>query len=268
LKNNFLEFLRDYLERGIDPQKKLLEIKNKKERINKLKNKYINKLNPDKFNLFIINITGKVVWAKPRRKDYQSRTYYHIEKLMREIAKRLFLSFDQIRSCPFDMIEDAVLKNKKIDPNFLNQLYKYHIIVPENDNKVVYLMGKEAEEFSKQIIREEEDVDKNIKTLKGDTACAGIVKGKVKIINNPDDMDKMEYNDILVSKATTPNIVAAMKKAVAIVTNEGGLTCHASIVSRELNIPCIVGTKIATQVLKDGDTVEVDANMGVIKKIK
>lgn len=72
----------------------------------------------------------------------------------------------------------------------------------------------------------------------------------------------------LLSNATTPNIVAAMKKAAAIVTNEGGLTCHASIVSRELNIPCVVGTRIATEVFKDGDVVEVDASKGIIKKIK
>ena len=79
-------------------------------------------------------------------------------------------------------------------------------------------------------------------------------------------MSKMEYGDILVAWATNPAIVPAMKKAAAIVTNEGGLTCHAAIVSRELNIPCIVGTKIATEVLKDGDIVEVDADNGIVKK--
>jgi len=59
-----------------------------------------------------------------------------------------------------------------------------------------------------------------------------------------------------------------MKKAVAVITDEGGITCHAAIVSRELKIPCIVGTKIATRVLKDGDKVEVDADKGVVKIIK
>ena len=59
-----------------------------------------------------------------------------------------------------------------------------------------------------------------------------------------------------------------MKKAAAIVTDDGGLTCHAAIVARELKTPCVVGTKIATKVLKDGDMVEVDANKGIVKKIK
>ena len=59
-----------------------------------------------------------------------------------------------------------------------------------------------------------------------------------------------------------------MRRAKAIITDEGGLTCHAAIISRELGIPCIIGTKIATKVLKDGDMVEVDANKGIVKKIK
>ena len=78
----------------------------------------------------------------------------------------------------------------------------------------------------------------------------------------------MKKGDILVSIATNPNLVSAMKKASAIITNAGGLTCHAAIVSRELNIPCIVGTKVATKVLKDGDLVEVDADEGMVKILK
>ena len=67
---------------------------------------------------------------------------------------------------------------------------------------------------------------------------------------------------------TRPEMVVAMKKATAIVTDEGGVTCHAAVVSRELNIPCIIGTRNATKFLKDGDKVEVDANKGIVKKIK
>jgi pyruvate,water dikinase len=67
---------------------------------------------------------------------------------------------------------------------------------------------------------------------------------------------------------TTPDFVPAMRKAVAIITDEGGITCHAAIVSRELGKPCIIGTKIATKALKDGDVVEVDADNGVVRIIK
>ena len=67
---------------------------------------------------------------------------------------------------------------------------------------------------------------------------------------------------------TRPEYVPLMKKATAIITDEGGITSHASIVSRELKIPCIVGTKIATKILKDGDLIEINADIGIVRKLK
>ena len=81
-------------------------------------------------------------------------------------------------------------------------------------------------------------------------------------------MHKMQQGDILVSTATTPSIVPAMKKASAIVTDEGSLTCHAAIVSRELEITCVIGTKNASKILKDGMRVEVDADKGIVRILK
>lgn len=93
---------------------------------------------------------------------------------------------------------------------------------------------------------------------------------KIVAIPNKDskEPDKVKEGDILVTFMTTPVFVPAMEKAAAIVTDEGGILCHAAIVSRELGIPCVIGTKIATKVLKDGDFVEVDANRGIIKIIE
>ncbi len=71
----------------------------------------------------------------------------------------------------------------------------------------------------------------------------------------------------MVAHTTFPALVPAMKKASAIITDDGGLTCHAAIVSRELQTPCVVGTKHATKILHDGDVVEVDANNGIVKKL-
>ncbi|MBA7635707.1 Phosphoenolpyruvate synthase [subsurface metagenome] len=78
----------------------------------------------------------------------------------------------------------------------------------------------------------------------------------------------MKKNDILITDETDSTILPLILKAKAIVTDTGGLLCHAAIISRELKIPCIVGTKTATQVLKDGDLIEVNANKGVVKIIE
>jgi len=72
---------------------------------------------------------------------------------------------------------------------------------------------------------------------------------------------------VLVIPMTRPEHVPYMKLASAIVTDDGGITCHAAIVSRELGKPCVIGTKIATQIFKDGDMVEVNANHGIVRKI-
>ena len=110
----------------------------------------------------------------------------------------------------------------------------------------------------------ESKVEKN-ETLTGQIACKGNVKGTVRVIVDPTDDKGFQQGDILVTSMTRPEFVPIMKMAGAVITNEGGITCHAAIISRELKIPCIIGTKVATQVLKDGDMVEVDANHGIIK---
>jgi len=100
--------------------------------------------------------------------------------------------------------------------------------------------------------------------LKGSGASPGFATGVVRQIPDAKDTSMMQSGEILVTKMTTPDFVPAMRKAGAIVTDEGGSTCHAAIVSRELGIPCIVGTGEATEKLKDGMTITVDASKGIV----
>lgn len=104
--------------------------------------------------------------------------------------------------------------------------------------------------------------------IKGTAASTGKVRGVVKKIMTHDQIPEMPEKGILVTAMTTPSFLPAIAKASAIVTDEGGTLSHAAIIARELRIPCIVGTKIATKVLKDGDLVEVDAEKGMVTKIK
>jgi phosphoenolpyruvate synthase/pyruvate phosphate dikinase len=105
-------------------------------------------------------------------------------------------------------------------------------------------------------------------TLIGQVGNKGYAKGTVRIMKRKDQIDQAQDGDIIVSTMTTPDFIPAMKKAVAIITDEGGVTCHAAIVAREMNKPCVIGTKFATQILKDGDMVEVDADNGIVKIIE
>lgn len=108
----------------------------------------------------------------------------------------------------------------------------------------------------------------NVDEIKGNIACLGKASGRVRVIKLIKEAAEFNEGEILVASMTDPRYLSIMKKAAAIVTDEGGITCHAAIVARELQIPCIIGTKISTQVLKDGDLVEVDANEGVVRILK
>ncbi|MFC1980903.1 phosphoenolpyruvate synthase, partial [Chloroflexota bacterium] len=100
--------------------------------------------------------------------------------------------------------------------------------------------------------------------LKGSPASPGIASGPVKIVPDPSQIDKVMDGDILVAEMTTPDFVPAMKRAAAIVTDRGGRTAHAAIVSRELGIPCVVGSEKATAILKDGQVITVDGSSGMV----
>lgn len=108
------------------------------------------------------------------------------------------------------------------------------------------------------------------KELRGMVACRGIVRGIARIVPNMHDSAARAFleGDILITSMTRPEFLPLMKKAGAIVTNEGGISSHAAIVARELKKPCIIGTRYATHVLNDGDTIEVDANEGIVRMIE
>ncbi|MFH1151748.1 MAG: phosphoenolpyruvate synthase, partial [Nanoarchaeota archaeon] len=104
--------------------------------------------------------------------------------------------------------------------------------------------------------------------LKGLAASPGIASGKIKIVETLEDLQKVSQGDILVTKMTNPDMVVTMQKSAAIITDEGGLTAHAAIVSREMGIPCVVGTQEATIKLKEGELITVDGFTGKIYKGK
>ncbi len=182
--------------------------------------------------------------------------------LLTEIAKRLSLTRYQVQMMLKDEVKDALIKGK-LDRKHLARRMKHCLYFVERGFEQVYLGAME-----KKIRRTIQiKIDKNLKELTGQTAQPGYAKGRVIKIFRAKDIPKMKKGDILVSIATDPDVVPAMKLAGAIVTEQGGITSHAAIVSRELGIPCIIGTKIATSIFKDGDMVEVDATKGVVRRI-
>ena len=100
--------------------------------------------------------------------------------------------------------------------------------------------------------------------VQGLAASSGRASGAVRVLSSPDQGDQFHDGEVLVAKMTSPDWVPLMRRASALVTDGGGITCHAAIVSRELGVPCVVGARVATTVLRDGEVVTVDGTKGVV----
>jgi len=166
--------------------------------------------------------------------------------VFKEVAESLAISFKELAFYDVDSIIAGKPRKISVPFNFL------------------YLDGKQSIRHEKFI----EFAKAADEEIKGTAAYIGTVRGTVKIIRHPSELGKIKEGDILVAQMTFPAFISAMNKASAFVTDEGSITCHAAIVSREMKKPCIIGTKTATKLLKDGDFVEVDADNGVVRVLK
>jgi len=199
------------------------------------------------------------------REDYLLSIYEFVfMKFFKEIAKRKNISLDQAQRLTVDETI-AVFEGKTIDVAELNERRKAALIIQFKEEQLV-LSGKEAEKLHKKIIKDVAP-KKFSGVLEGQTGYPGLVKGKARLIHHITHLEQLNEDEILVTAATNPAFVISMKRAAAIVTDEGGITCHAAIISRELKKPCVVGTKYAMQFLKTGDLLEVDAANGKVKKL-
>lgn len=203
-------------------------------------------------------------WQDERKKSTFFATHY-LSIVLSEIGKRTGFSLDELKQLlPFETkraFEGSItkLELKKRKGGFFVFFKEKEAFVTTDEKTISDMRGY----FDSMHLPKKE-----IDTIKGLCASIGKAKGKVKVLKSAREISKIEKGDILVAVMTRPDYVVAMKKAGAIVTDEGGITCHAAIVARELRIPCVIATKFATKALKDGDVVEVDADKGEIRIIK
>jgi len=247
-----------------DAEKKIKEITDYAKHVKAKKKDVISRY---KVSREIVRIADKLsycVWWQDYRKSFIFKANHIISKFLEEISKRKKIDFKELCYYTSPEIEDLVKNNKKVDAmeRFEGFVEYYH-----EGGGISFIYGPKAVEFATPYITKK--VDAGIKELKGMAVSLGDkVSGKVRIITRMNQLQNMEKGEVLVAEMTSPDYIIAMRKASAIITDEGNMTCHAAIVSRELKIPCIVQTKIATKALKDGDLVEVDANKGIIRILR
>jgi phosphoenolpyruvate synthase/pyruvate phosphate dikinase len=219
------------------------------------KKKLIEELNLSPELRKLIGLTEKFAYWQDVRKKNTLVAIDYFCKVSEELIERI----------PLTAEEYYFLLPEELDKEHLTEEFRVEL---EKRSKNFVLVNVEEKVYSttKKLVLEKKE--KEVKTVNGTPASPGDAIGRVKICTNFTEMNKVEQGDVLVVSMTRPEYVPAMRKAVAIVTDEGGLTCHAAVIARELGKPCIIGTRIATKVFKDNDLVEVRANHSLIKIIE
>jgi len=261
LKETIKDESLEVLEKEIKKEKSELEEKRRK------KEETLKKYKSEKVHL----LSDRVAWFGHNRLEVKSlfagfELVCHL--LFEEIERRTDISVHEIMTNYItNDLKPLILERKKLSIQDVKER-KNTVFFTHND-KIHKIHGEKAKEFAQHYLAEHFNLE-GITEVRGTIAYKGKVTGKCRIIRLGEDHDLSAFQEgeILLSEMTQPRMVPIMKKCKAIVTDEGGLASHAAIISRELGVPCIVGTHKATRIFKNGDIIEVDADKGIVRKIE
>lgn len=251
-------------------RRRLKEIEGYAAKTKALKEDWYKRLKLSRSERTIFEAAGLFSLVKALRLEHLSGLNSQLKVLAEHLAKQHKIDSQYLYFCTFGEIQEIYRSGlSQAVAKILKDRFKFCILTVGGDyfgGRIV--SGQAAQKFYRCYVREVKREISDIESFHGSVAYPGNVRGRVKVINSPKEMGKMEDGDILVTTQTIPEMLPAMRQAIAFVTNTGGITCHAAIVAREMRKPCIVGTKMATQVLHDGDFIQVDAYKGVVKIVR
>jgi phosphoenolpyruvate synthase/pyruvate phosphate dikinase len=245
--------------------KKLDELLANKQGQQQARNQILTKYRLNPKSRFLFDFSRELSAIKATASDVWTRTSIQVYPLLNEIASKLGINFREMcYLTPWEVA--ALLDGKKLPVGKIVSMRKeYCLIIFEKGAVIQVYSGSTAQEKFRM-----KDIEKAGKQteLKGLPTYPGIARGRARIIFSRSEASKLKKGEILITSMTLPGLTNAISKAAAIATDEGGATCHAAIISREFKKPCVVGTKHATSIIMTGDIVEVDANKGIVRKIK
>jgi phosphohistidine swiveling domain-containing protein len=257
--DNFLAFVDEYIGKDISLAK-YLEFQETLEDyyIFHIQNKYApEKMTAEMLEEYFPLFESARVHAEP--------VFMRSEELMRELAKIHASKTGDEPGLILSMVDkefhEYLKEGTMPDKRLLKDRHINTALVTQNHNTeaITGSQFKEVEELLKK---------KKVSTISGTIAYPGKVEGIARIVFDPTKADHFREGEVLVTKMTRPDYLPLMKKAIAFVTDGGGVLCHAAIVARELKKPCLIGTQVATEQIKDGDRIVVDADKGTITTVK
>ena len=241
-----------------NPVQIILKLKRERAKRSEARKKFLAKFKNERLGTLADILSEYAFWHSYKMEEL-TRAVYLVRPLLSQLANELGLSYDQF----VELIPQEVEK-EKINLKIINERLKGNgIIMLKGQWQAI--SGKRLEEVRKIM----EQQPSGLKTLSGFAVFPGKVEGRAIIASETINIlkAKIKVGEILIVPMTTTNMVPLVKKAAAVVTDEGGVLCHAAIIARALKKPCIIGTKFATKVFKTGDRVQVDAYQGIVRKL-
>ncbi|MEK7652119.1 MAG: PEP-utilizing enzyme [Patescibacteria group bacterium] len=196
----------------------------------------------------LAKVSQELVYLRTLRTDVLYELMYLARPTLNEVAKLYKIPFKSLRDyAVWDLVQGKLKK---------------YLYTPDLS---AISVGKDFVLLDHPILK---DRYGKMDSIKGLIANKGFAVGRAKIVKIAHEIGKVKKGDILFAPTTFPSFIMGMKRAAAFVTDEGGITSHAAITAREMKKPCVIGTQIGTKVFKDGDLIEVDANNGIVRKVK
>ena len=225
----------------------------------------LNKIKPKKDFLRIIKQARAHSYMRNRRVEAFFMGDYGADFMYREIARRVKFNPDWIMDVSVPEMYQALKGMSLPSKEEMKKRLKDYAMTVSKGKTTLITAPKKIKALEKQYTVNV----KKVAELHGKMAClGGIIKGRAKICLDKHEIGKVKSGDILVAQFTTPDFVPAMEKAAAIIADQGGLSSHAAIVSRELGVPCVIATYNATRIIKDNDLLEINAHTGHIKILR
>lgn len=220
--------------------------------------------------LKLIKAIRDFIFLRTHTTEYSDYLFYVARHtIFQVVSQKCNISVDDLIMLSCEEILNILKNNGDLDEEFRNVIKerKKGFAIIWLDGKVQTFLGDESLELQTEIgktykTNENQEKEKNV--ICGTIANKGKIRGVARILLTYNDIYKVKKGDIIVATMTTPDYISAMEKASGFVTDEGGITCHAAIISREFNVPCIVGTVNGTKELKDGQMIELDAYNGKV----
>ena len=211
---------------------------------------------------FVADMAALSTHLKDYYKFMSNKLIYTFENVFIEISRRTNIDVNLIK-CLDDLEIAKLLKKEVLDFEVVKLRDHHNTMVALNGDFSTYI-GEETEKFTKKYLV----LDSTSSEYKGRVASKGYVKGRARIVKSSNDFHKIIDGDILIVGNTTPDYVPILRRVIGIVAEEGGITAHVSVISREFNIPAVVGIPRISEIIKDNDMVEVDADKGIVRIIK